>query len=139
MSIADVAASPQLTSGTLATTLVGTYLGHAVGYLPGFVAVVGGMLAIVWYSVMLWESKTVQDWHAKSSARRKMKKIANLKAQEKIITAQLAALEVRRVAREDAADKVQAATADAALVITRGETAQSVEELTKPKSEGGGP
>ncbi len=132
MQFAEVLTGPQGQSAGLVGTLLGTWLGHAWGYFPSFIAVTGGVLAICWYAVMLWESKTVQDWHARSSARRKIKRIANLQAEIKIATAQLEALEVRRVARVDAAEKVNTAAAEAALVQVRGETAQTVAELTGP-------
>jgi hypothetical protein len=120
MAIAEVVSGPQGQSAGLITTLITAWLGHAWGYLPGFVAVVGGILAIAWYTVMLWESKTVQDWHAKSSAARKLKKIRRLQAEITVATAQLSALEVRRVAREVAEEKVTTAAAEAAQLEKHG-------------------
>jgi hypothetical protein len=129
MQIAELVTGPQGQSGALATALIGTWLAHVWGYLPGAVAIVGGVLAICWYIIMLWESKTVQDWHARSSARRKIKRIAKLQAEVKIATAQLEALKVRRVAREDAADKVNAAAAEAAVVLARSARAETAANL----------
>jgi hypothetical protein len=129
MQIAELVTGPQGQSGALATALIGTWLAHVWGYLPGAVAIVGGVLAICWYIIMLWESKTVQDWHARSSARRKIKRIAKLQAEVKIATAQLEALEVRRVAREDAADKVNAAATEAAVVLARSASAETAADL----------
>jgi|SRR5579864_66935 len=129
MQIAEVITGPQGQSAGIVAVLSGGWLGHWLGYLPGTIAAIGGLFAIAWYIVMLWESKTVQDWHARSSARHKIKRIAKLQAAVKIATAQLEALEVRRVARVDAADKINAAAAEAALVQVRGETAKSVAEL----------
>lgn len=107
MSIAETitaAAPAQLTGGALATSIVGVFFGHLWGYLPGTVAVIGGMLAIVWYSLMIWECETVKTWrkrHAESVklkrtnkiAKQKLERIASLKAEQQAISAELADLE----------------------------------------------
>jgi hypothetical protein len=129
MQIAELVTGPQGQSGALATALIGTWLAHVWGYLPGAVAIVGGVLAICWYIVMLWESKTVQDWHAKSSAKRKIAKIVKLQAGVKIAMAQLEALEVRSAARTDAAEKVSNAAAEAAVVLARSASAETAADL----------
>lgn len=137
MQFTEVISGPQAQSGALATTLIGTWIGHVWGYLPSTVALVGGILAIAWYSIMLWESKTVQDWHARSSARRKIAKIAKLKAEVKIATAQLEAMQGRQAAAAEGDAKVLAATAEATLIQAHAGTAQTVAEL-QPKN-GGAP
>ena len=53
---------------------------------------------------------------------RKAKRIAKLKAKEKVIVAQLEALETLRQARVDARDKVEVAKVEAAKMVAHEET-----------------
>lgn len=77
MTLAEV--SPPHTGEVAAAVVGGTFLAHVWGWLPGVVAVIGGVLAIVWYVLMIWESKTVCDWRD----RRKQSKIDKLEARLK--------------------------------------------------------
>ena len=67
----------------------GAIIGTIIGYLP-YVAAFAGL---VWYLIQIWESKTVQGWWCNRRMVRGTKKIARLQAREKIIQAQLQAME----------------------------------------------
>lgn len=132
--IADIAIPPgAATGGSLAGAIIGTYAASVWGYLPGVVAVIGGCLAIVWYALMIYESKTFEAWRADRASRIKARRIAKLNAKEKVIRAELEALELKRgaaataaavvqAAERTAADKVATATAEAKIEVARSET-----------------
>jgi len=88
----------------------GAIIGTILGDLP-YVAALAGM---VWYTIQIWESRTVQHWWRNRQMVRKAKKIARLRAKEKVIVAQLEALETIRQARVDARTKVEVAKVEAA-------------------------
>lgn len=92
-----------------------------LSYLPQVVAVIVGLMAIAYYAVQLWESKTIQDRRHKFLEGRRLKKIAKLQAAERIVVAQLEALSVKRAANAAAAQLVQAGEAAAKQKL---ETAQ---------------
>lgn len=89
-----------------------TIFGAVVGYLPYIAAAI----AVIWYLIQIWESRTVQHWHENRRMVRKARRVARLKAKEKVIIAQLEALEALRQARVDARDKVEVAKVEAAKV-----------------------
>lgn len=133
-SIAEIIIPPGVgTGGTLAGAMIGTFLAHVWGYLPGTVAVIGGCFAIVWYLIMIYESKTFNNWRTDRAQRIKERRIARLKAKERVIVAELEALELKRsaavtaaavleTAERAAADKVATATAQAKVDAIRSET-----------------
>ena len=64
-----------------------SWLGHSLsgaailGTLAGWFPPIAAFVAFIWYSIQIYESKTVQDWfHA-----RRAKKIARLKARLHVI------------------------------------------------------
>lgn len=98
---------------TIITDIVsaGAILGTILGDLP-YVAALAGM---IWYTIQIWESRTVQHWWRNHQMILKAKKITKLRAKEKVIVAQLEALEIKRQARVIARDKVEAAKVEAAM------------------------
>jgi hypothetical protein len=88
----------------------GAIIGTIFGVLP-FVAAFAGM---IWYGIQIWESRTVQHWWRNRQMIRKAKKIARLRAKEKVIVAQLEALELVRSAKVEARTKVEVAKVEAA-------------------------
>ena len=88
----------------------GAILGTILGDLP-YVAAFAGM---IWYTIQIWESRTVQHWWRTRQMIRKAKKITKLRAKEKVIVAQLEALELIRHAKVDARTKVETAKVEAA-------------------------
>ena len=95
----------------------GAILGTAIGYFPLFAAFVG----LVWYSIQIWESRTIQHWAQNRKMVLKAKRIARLKAKEKVIVAQLDALESIRQARVTARDRVETAKVEAAKLLVHEE------------------
>ncbi len=55
---------------------VSAIVATAVGYLPVFVAIIPA----IYYCILIWESKTVQDWLARRRARRAGKNLAAAQA-----------------------------------------------------------
>jgi hypothetical protein len=102
----------------------GAIIGTFVGWLPAAAALAG----FVWYLIQIWESKTVQDWLNKRLMLRKARRIAKLRAKEKVIVAQLEALETIRQAKTEAFEKVEVAKAEAAVLKVHEETAHQVNE-----------
>jgi hypothetical protein len=88
-------------------------LGAFMGLLPSAVALV----ALIWYSVQLYESRTVQHYLRNRKMVRKAKKIARLRAKEKVIIAELEALEVMREAKATAREKVAKASHEAEVLV----------------------
>lgn len=129
--------SPAFVGDTAAGfTLVGAILNHIWTFLPGIVTVAGGIMAILWYGIQAWESKTCQDWHLRRLARRKALKIAKLQAKQKVVAAQLDALELRRAAAATATELVATAAADAKQEVAKATATQAVADAksTAPKS-----
>lgn len=104
--------------GAIITTLL--------GYLPAAAAILGA----VWYCVQIWESKTVQMWWSGRQLRSKARKIAKLKAQKKVLVAELDALEYVRHAHAIAVESVEVAKAEATVAKTIDETDTKVKEVT---------
>lgn len=96
----------------------GAIVGTIAGYLP-FVAALAGL---IWYVIQIWESRTIQHWWRNRQMVRKAKRIAKLKAKERIIVAQLEAMETVRQAKVDARDKVETAKVEAAKALIRDQT-----------------
>lgn len=97
----------------------GTIVASIVGYLPALAA----SIALLWYCIQIWESRTVQHYLENRRMVRKAKRIIRLRAKEKVISAQLEALESIRQARVDARDRVEVAKVEAAKLQLKEETA----------------
>jgi hypothetical protein len=112
--------NPALRPITWAADVVsaGAIVGSIIGYLPYIAALVG----MIWYAIQIWESRTVQHWWRNRQMVRKAKRIARLKAKEKVIVAQLEAMESVRQAQVDARDKVETAKVEAAKILVHEET-----------------
>lgn len=102
---------------------LGAIAGTLIGWLPFFAAFV----AIVWYSIQIWESATVRHYLANRKMINKAKKVARLRAKEKVILAQLDALETVRAAKATAKEVLAVAAAEAARQVT----VDSIEAETK--------
>lgn len=103
----------------------GSIIGTIVGWLPAIASV----LSILWFCIQIYESRTFI--HAKNNwlMRRKAKKIAKLKAREKILAAQIQAIETVRSAKVEAREKVAAAKTEAILDVIHGSTEATIEHL----------
>jgi hypothetical protein len=108
-------------------TIILPWLVHVWGYLPTAVAVIGGVLGIVWYTIMIWESQTGRDWRNRLMTKRKMRKIGRLQAKVKLYQAELDALDVKRQAEHTATQKVESAKVEAAKIASA--TEQSISQM----------
>lgn len=108
------------TANALGTAAI---IGTIIGWLPAIAA----MVAVIFYLIQIWESATVRHYLANRKMVRKAKKIARLRAREKVITAQLAALETVRQAKAIAKETVAVAQAEAAQQVV----VESIEAETK--------
>jgi hypothetical protein len=100
--VADAASQQPITGVTLGGTFMGSWFLHLAGILPvvtGIIAALGGTIGIVYYLIGIWESETVRTWRAKRDARRKLHRISKLKAEERVIAAELAMLDAPAAAQ----------------------------------------
>jgi ABC-type phosphate transport system auxiliary subunit len=102
MHVAEITPSSQVGTGSAITiTWLTTVGAHVMGWLPSIITMIGGVMAIGWYGLQYYESKTFQSWYAKHATVRKMRKIAKLEARQKVLSAQLEALQIRTEADGD--------------------------------------
>ena len=78
----------------LAPAGLAAFFAALFGALPVILGVIGGTLAIGWYSVALWESKTVQNYVKGRRAARLARKIAELEIRQSKIVGELKQLGV---------------------------------------------
>ena len=71
-----------------------SFFGALFGMLPIILGIIGGTLAIAWYSVQLWECDTVQNYIKNRRAVSLAKKIAVLEMQQSAIVGELKTLGV---------------------------------------------
>lgn len=90
-------------------------VGAVVGVILGLLPAIAALGAAVWYLIQIWESRTCQHWIANRRMKYRARKIARLKAKQKVLEAKLQAAGVLKEARYVARDKVETATAEAAV------------------------
>lgn len=99
------------------------WIGHSIsagallGALTGLIPALAALIAVIYYIIQIYESDTVQKYLDKRRRIWKARRVAKLRAQQKVLLAELEALEVIRVARDEAADKVAVATSEAAALL----------------------
>ena len=96
--------------------------------LLGLSSCIAAVAGFLWYCLQIWESRTIQHWWRNLQMKRKAKKIARLRAREKVIIAELDALNVVRAARVEAREKVETAKVEAAKEAAHA-AVESQEEL----------
>lgn len=94
---------------------IGSWLLTLAGFLPSLAALVG----VVYYVIQVYESNTCQKWLEKKRQTRKTRRLARLKAEQKVLVAEIDALEVVREARAIAAEKVAVAAHEAAKEVAK--------------------
>jgi hypothetical protein len=104
------------------------FLGKLFGFLGEGITYAGAFAGLVWFSIQIWMSRVIQHWWANKQMVRKAKKIAKLRAKEKIIVAKLAALERVRVARAAAREMVESAKVEAAVDAAHDVVTSAVED-----------
>ena len=97
------------------STLVAAFF----SWLPTTVAVIGGILSIIWFALNIADHATVKAWFERRAERIRTKKLTRLRAKQKIIEAELVAAEHVRGARAAAEDLVEHAKAAAAILATK--------------------
>jgi hypothetical protein len=93
-------------------TAVASWFGAVLGVLP----VLAALFGVVWYGIQIYESDTIQKYLEKRRMERKARRIAKLRAEQKVLLAELEALEVVREARTVAAAKVASAAHEARVL-----------------------
>ena len=97
-------------------SLAGDVLGAGaiVGSLLGYLPLAAAFLALIWYVIQIWESRTVQHWWRNRVEIKRAKKLVRLRAKEKVLVAKIEALAKVRAARVEARDKIEEAKVEAA-------------------------
>lgn len=109
-----------------------TWLGAVAGLLPVFAA----FIAAVWYMIQIYESETCQHWLERRRMLRKARLIAKLRAKQKVVLAELEALELVREARSVAQEKVKRASHEAAVDATHHDTHEQAAKLAEAPGRG---
>lgn len=68
-----------------------TLLASVMSWLPTAVAVIGGLLSIVWFIIQINESRTYQDFLSRRRERKRVRRLRRLKAKQKRIEAKILA------------------------------------------------
>jgi hypothetical protein len=100
---------------SLSTTAI---LGSLAGLFPPIAAVA----AVIWYTIQVYESRTFQHWYRNRQMVHRARKLAKLRAKEKIVLAKIEAIEKVRASRVEARELVESARADAAKILTQEQT-----------------
>ena len=99
------------------------WTGHVLSFgalfaaLGGFIPPVAALASAIWFAVQIYESRTYQHWRRNRMMRAAAKKLAKLKAKQKITLAEIAAIERIRHARAEANDLMAEAKAEAAVLL----------------------
>ncbi len=84
-----------------------------MGILPPMAAA----LSVVWFLICIHESRPFQHWKMNWIMKHRAKKLARLRAKEKVVVAQIKAIETIRAARVEARELVQTAKSQAAQIV----------------------
>lgn len=106
-----VDAAPQVVGHSI---LAGGIVANLLGFLPTIIGAVAGLVGLVYYSIVIWESRTIQHWWQNRRMVYRAKKILRLKAQAKIVAAELEAMEKVRIAKRAAREVLEDAQLEAA-------------------------
>lgn len=104
-------------------------LAGLISYFIGWLPAVAATIAAIFYILQIWEMRTVTEWRERYKRRHKAEKILRLKAQEKVIAAQLEALELKRSAASTAAEVLRAAEVVAADKVAAAASAAKIEQV----------
>lgn len=107
-------------------------LGTLFAALSGIAPPIAALLSAVWFAVQIYESRTFQHWKRNRQMKSRAKKLAKLRAREKVTLAEIEAIERLRHARSEALEIVAAARAEADALIAH-EAADMAAANTPPK------
>ena len=115
------------------TTVVGDVVsaGAIVGSFLGYFPIIAAFAGFVWYSIQIWESRTIQHWWRNRVEIKRAKKLVRLRAKEKVLVAKIEALAKVRAARVEARDKIEEAKVEAAKLQVH----EEAELAAKPPEE----
>lgn len=100
------------------TVSAGAIIGTLLGLLPAAAA----LGAFCWYMIQIYESRTFQHWINNRKIIWRARRLAKLRAQEKIVLAKIEALATVKAAEREARAKVADAATTAAVEQVRAET-----------------
>jgi hypothetical protein len=129
---------PSLGDAGLTTHIVGpavviiSTVNYFLDKIPLVVTTIAGILVIVLYSLQIWKDSSVQHALRNWRMKRKFRKIRKIKARQKVLIAQLEALEIVKQARIEAREKVEQATAEANHLLVVEEADEQIKS-TPPK------
>lgn len=139
MSLASAIPPTPINGAGVAGTFIIPMLLRLWGFAPALlliIGIIGGLMGIVWYSIMIGESNTFKSWRARrasaradKTARKKLIRINALKAEERAIMAELAQLEPTPMVK-------MAEAAGSAPTVPRGSDLRTPEHAN---TESGGP
>lgn len=101
----------------------------AVGVVLGWVPQIAAVFSLVWVLIKIYETATVQSYLANRRIRIRGRKLAHLHAREKVILAEIDAIERVRVAKAYAQEKTLEARTDAARELVVEQTSHAVDLL----------
>lgn len=101
------------------STLVAAIANEFLTVLPTVMTLFGAFLSIVWFSIQIRESATMQDYLARRRERIRTRKLRRLMAKQKIIQAKILAADTVTKARITATAIVASAKTDAALTTVQ--------------------
>ncbi len=116
-------------SHPLARALDALAVGSIVGTIMGWLPIISVVLSCIWFTIQIYESRTFTHWKNDWQMRRKAKKIARLKAKEKVLSAQILAIETVRAAKVEAREKVAVAKTEATLDVVHDVTKDTINRL----------
>lgn len=93
---------------------LGTASAGVLANLPVYITVFAAIVASVSYAVTIWESTTIQYWVAKWKQRRQARKMLKLKSRQRVVNAQIEAMERVQQVKTETHEQVQVAKAIAA-------------------------
>ena len=98
-------------------------LAAILGSLSGWLPPLAALIAMLWYLLQIWESRTVQTWMLDHDQKMRARRLRTLMAKEKLIQAELLSLGLQSEAR------VMTAQAQTFSTKARVENAQEAERL----------
>lgn len=126
-------AAPQVVGHSI---LAGGIIATVWGVLPTVIGALAGFVGLIYYSIVIWESRTIQHWWQNRRMIYRAKKILRLKAQAKVVAAELEAMERVRTAKRVARETLEDAQLEAAKAVVLLEP-EVIEEITPIKGVSG--
>jgi hypothetical protein len=101
-----------------------------LGLLPYIGIAASGVVGFIFYTIQIYESKTYQQWRHDRTIKKQARRLAKLRAEEKLILARIDAIETVRVAKVEAAEMMEREKVEAAKLVAK-EPAQTEKDLRK--------